>query len=55
MAILILVVVFVVLLVIAVLGLAMSESYVGFSFTLLGLLGGFTLALIVMGTMLVMS
>jgi hypothetical protein len=45
----------VVLLVIVVLGLAMRDSYDSLSYTLLGLIGGFTLALIAMGTMLIMS
>jgi hypothetical protein len=53
MAILILGAVFVILLVIAVLGLAMRDSYDSLSFTLLGLLGGFSLAVILLGTMLI--
>ncbi len=53
MAFLGLVAIFVVLLVILMLGLAMRDSYDGFSFTLLGLLGGLTIAFIAMGTALI--
>lgn len=42
----------VVLFVIVVVGLAMRDSYDGLSFTFLGLLGGFAIAVIGMGTIL---